>query len=45
MQIRHQVCGTGEIIALTDTAADVLFQGQTEKKLAPAWILANCKPV
>ena len=45
MQIRHQVYGTGEIIALTDTVADVRFQNQTEKKLAPAWILANCKPV
>ena len=44
MKIRHSAYGIGEITGITDAIAVVQFDG-AEKKLASAWILANCKPV
>lgn len=43
-KIQHKVYGTGEVIEMTSAIATVCFQNNVEKKLAIAWILANCKP-
>lgn len=43
-KIQHKVYGTGEVTRLTDVIATIRFQDNVEKKLAIAWILANCKP-
>lgn len=43
-KLQHKVYGTGEVTDLTDIIATIRFQDNVEKKLAIAWVLANCKP-
>ena len=43
VQLRHKMYGTGEVTALDGQTVSVRFQNGLEKKMAAAWILANCK--
>lgn len=43
-KVHHKVYGIGEVIELTDVIATIRFQDNVEKKLAIAWVIANCKP-
>lgn len=44
MKVVHKIYGIGKVSDIAGAIATICFADNTEKKLAVAWIIANCKP-